>query len=85
MIRWGQAEYSESGARAAASAYRPDLYRAALGAANGPSEADIRPEGVAPDDRFMDGHVFDPGRIPEYVAAFPVRALAASNGTDEDA
>lgn len=85
MIRWGQAEYSEAGARAAASAYRPDLYRAALGAANAPAEADIRPEGVAPDDRFMDGHVFDPGRIPDYAAAFPVRALAASNGTDEDA
>ncbi|MBA3042531.1 MAG: ABC transporter substrate-binding protein [Rhizobiaceae bacterium] len=85
MIRWGQAEYSEAGARAAASAYRPDLYRTALGTASGPAEADIRPEGVAPNDRFMDGHVFDPSRIPDYVAAFPVRALAASNGTDEDA
>ena len=85
MIRWGQAEFSEDGARTAASAYRPDLYRAALGEAGAPADADIQVEGAASDDRFMDGHVFDPGTIPTYVAAFPVRALCSSNGTDEDA
>ncbi|MGO8227413.1 ABC transporter substrate-binding protein, partial [Rhizobium ruizarguesonis] len=31
MIRWGQAEISLNVARAAASAYRPDLYRTARG------------------------------------------------------
>ncbi|SSC65513.1 unnamed protein product [Ciceribacter selenitireducens ATCC BAA-1503] len=85
MIRWGQAEFSDDGARVAVSAYRPDLYRAALGSADGPADADVRLEGAAPDDRFMDGHVFDPSRIADYVAAFPVRALGASHGSDEDA
>lgn len=31
MIRWGQAEFSPAGVEAALSAYRPDIYRAALG------------------------------------------------------
>ncbi|WP_205621939.1 CmpA/NrtA family ABC transporter substrate-binding protein, partial [Rhizobium sp. Pop5] len=45
MLRWGQAEASLNHARAAASAYRPDLYRAALGDKNAPEDADIRIEG----------------------------------------
>lgn len=85
MIRWGQADFSEGGARTAAAAYRPDLYRAALGTANGPADADVRVEGVAPGDRFMDDHIFDPDRIAAYVAAFPVRAQGSSIGADEDA
>lgn len=85
MIRWGQAEFSEEGARMAASAYRPDLYRAALGAASGPEDTDIRVEGRAPDDRFMDGHVFDPQRIAAYVAGFPVRADGSTTGADDEA
>lgn len=85
MIRWGQADFSEGGARTAAAAYRPDLYRAALGTTNGPADADVRVEGVAPGDRFMDDHIFDPDRIAAYVAAFPVRAQGSSIGADEDA
>lgn len=41
----GQAEFSEAGVQAAVSAYRPDIYRAALGDANAPGDADIRIEG----------------------------------------
>ncbi|MGX5668015.1 CmpA/NrtA family ABC transporter substrate-binding protein [Rhizobium daejeonense] len=74
MIRWGQAEYSDVGAKAAASAFRPDLYRAALGSTGLPTDADIRTEGTAPEDRFMDGHVFDPTGIPAYVEGFAVRS-----------
>lgn len=70
MIRWGQAEFSEAGMRAAAGAYRPDLYRTALGA--GPTEPDIGIEGDRDGSRFMDGHVFDPSDIVGYVANFPV-------------
>jgi len=70
MIRWGQAEFSVDGSRAAASAYRPDLYRAALG--TGPSEPDIGIEGDSDSDRFMDGHVFDSWKLPDYVAGFGV-------------
>lgn len=73
MIRWGQASFSKAGMDAAASAYRPDLYRTALGDAAAPTDADIRIEGNSPIDRFMDGHVFDPARMDAYVAGFPVR------------
>ncbi|MGI2034067.1 CmpA/NrtA family ABC transporter substrate-binding protein [Rhizobium panacihumi] len=70
MIRWGQAEFSKHGVNSAASAYRPDLYRAALGA--GPDLADFGIEGLDGADRFMDGHVFDPADISGYVANFSV-------------
>ncbi|RSB81167.1 ABC transporter substrate-binding protein [Rhizobium pisi] len=84
MIRWGQAETSLNHARAAASAYRPDLYRAALGDENAPEDADIRIEGGDEGDRFMDGHVFDPTALPDYVAGFAVRsALPFACGSDE--
>lgn len=77
MIRWGQAEFNERGLRAAASAYRPDLYRAALG--TGPADADIGIEGERDGDRFMDGHVFDPSNIAAYIENFAVRSPLADN------
>ena len=84
MIRWGQAETSLNEARAAASAYRPDLYRRALGDANAPDDADIRIEGNDEGDCFMDGHVFDPAELPDYVASFAVKsALPFAPHSDE--
>ncbi|MFB2601559.1 ABC transporter substrate-binding protein, partial [Rhizobium phaseoli] len=84
MIRWGQAEASLNKARAAASAYRPDLYRTALGDENAPEDADIRIEGNDEGDRFMDGHVFDPTELPDYVASFAVKsALPFASHSDE--
>ena len=77
MIRWGQAEFSERGLRAAASAYRPNLYRAALG--TGPADADIGIEGERDGDRFMDGHVFDPSNIAAYIENFAVRSPLAND------
>ena len=71
MIRWGQATFSPEGVAAAAGAYRPDLYRAALGNAAAPDD-DLRIEGNDPGDRFMDGHVFDPRKLSEYVQGFSV-------------
>lgn len=75
MVRWGQAEMSLNNARAAASAFRPDLYRAALGPDSAPADADIRIEGGIDGDRFMDGHVFDPSRFADYVSGFAVRSV----------
>jgi two-component system, oxyanion-binding sensor len=77
MIRWGQAEFSETAMKAVASAYRPDLYRAALG--TGPTAADTSLEGTGDTERFMDGHVFDPLAIAAYVADFPVRSPASAH------
>lgn len=73
MIRWGQTDLSVAGLAAAASAFRPDIYRAALGSNAGPIDADIRVEGVTDGDRFIDGAVFHPARIAEYIAAFAIR------------
>lgn len=87
MIRWGQAAYSEEGADRAAAAYRPDLYRAALGAGRLPMPlADEKLEGLAAGssvattdgdlalapDPFIDGHSFDPAELRRYVAEFPI-------------
>jgi NitT/TauT family transport system ATP-binding protein len=84
MVRWGQAEMSLNNARAAASAYRPDLYRAALGPGSAPDDADIRIEGDADGDRFMDGHVFDPSQFADYVSSFAVRSVQSPpQGSDD--
>lgn len=88
MVRWGQVDRSEEAARRAAAAYRPDLYRAALGGTGAPIPLDpLKSEGhadgqtvqttggplrLAP-DAFIDGPAFDPARIGEYLAAFAIR------------
>ena len=74
MIRWGQVEFSSENLRRAQSAYRADLYTQALGtAAILPDEASVLP-GATPGDRFMDGRVFDPDRMQEYIQGFAVRS-----------
>jgi NitT/TauT family transport system ATP-binding protein len=82
MIRWGQVEFSEDGMRAAAAAYRPDLYRTALG--TGPAHPDIGIEGDRDGDRFMDGHVFDPSRMASYVANFAVGSSPAARADRDE-
>ncbi len=77
MIRWGQVQFSDERLGAVASAYRPDLYRAALG--TGPADDDIRIEGSLIDDRFMDGHVFDPSQMAAYIENFAVRTSLANH------
>ncbi|OLP60263.1 ABC transporter substrate-binding protein [Xaviernesmea oryzae] len=83
MIRWGQTSFSHAGLDAVLSAYRPDLYRAALGDQAPDTTQDLRAEGMEADDGFMDGHVFNPADIPAYVAAFPVRADTGLSFDDE--
>jgi NitT/TauT family transport system ATP-binding protein len=73
MIRWGQTDLSTAGLDAASSSFRPDIYRAALGQAAGPTYADIRIEGDTDGDRFIDGAVFDPARIADYIASFAIK------------
>ena len=76
MIRWGQVAYSDEGARRAASAFRPDIYRNALAGSLVPGDEDFRKEGEIPGDQFLDRHVFDPTDIASYVAGFAVRSDA---------
>jgi len=88
MVRWGQAAYSREGELAAASAYRPDIYRAAL-AGTGPSiptedakiEGNLAPISVPSTgggltlaaSPFIDGKVFDFRQIRDYVRSFEIR------------
>jgi NitT/TauT family transport system ATP-binding protein len=84
MVRWGQAPLSDDAQAKAAIAFRPDLYRHALGDSAAPDDGDRRIEGAEPSDRFVDGHVFDPQDIAGYVAGFAVRSSAnASPGPDD--
>ena len=77
MIRWGQTDLSSAGMTAAAAAYRPDIYRLALGANVAPLlDDDIRVEGALDGDRFLDGQIFDPLRMEDYIAGFAVKSAA---------
>lgn len=77
MIRWGQTEFSPEGLGRARSAFRPDLYRVALGRdAAIPDEASEK--GSRGYEGFMDGEPFDPGKIEAYVERFPVRSTSAA-------
>ncbi|WP_152095492.1 CmpA/NrtA family ABC transporter substrate-binding protein [Rhizobium dioscoreae] len=84
MIRWGQSAFSEQNMKMAASAYRSDLYRLALGSEASPDDADIRIEGGRDGDRFMDGHIFDPAEIAAYVAGFAVKTTSATQSLSDD-
>jgi ABC-type nitrate/sulfonate/bicarbonate transport system substrate-binding protein len=85
MIRWGQIDFTAAGAERAASAFRPDLYRLALGSAASPADSDIRIEGHEENDRFMDGHVFDPRDLQAYAARFEVRNGAVPYALTDEA
>ncbi|MDH6266181.1 ABC-type nitrate/sulfonate/bicarbonate transport system substrate-binding protein [Rhizobium sp. SG_E_25_P2] len=77
MIRWGQTSFAIEGLARAQSAFRPDLYRMALGAdASVPTDETER---SAPGyDGFMDGQRFDPENVEAYVQRFAVRSSAAA-------
>lgn len=74
MMRWGQAEFSGDNRAKAESAYRPDLYRNALGAEASTPDATEEAEMLS---AFMDGKPFDTADMAAYVARFPVRTDAA--------
>jgi len=74
MIRWGQTRFDADVVAKASSAFRPDIYRAALGLPDTLAANDLRVEGAMERDRFIDGMIFDPADISTYVAGFPVRA-----------
>lgn len=95
MARWGQAPLTPQAIERAASAYRPDLYRQALAGSSTPLPlADRKVEGspVAieiettagpmrlPAAPFLDGRAFEPDRIVDYVAGFPVTHPTSGSG-----
>ncbi|CDH46401.1 Nitrate transporter [Candidatus Contendobacter odensis Run_B_J11] len=91
MYRWGQLEQPANILQAAASIYRPDLYRQAAKALNLPYPTiEVKTEGshaagwtlneattpiAMGPDRFFDGGQFDPKKLGEYVTGFAVKNL----------
>ncbi|MEP7454009.1 CmpA/NrtA family ABC transporter substrate-binding protein [Phyllobacterium sp. SB3] len=67
MVRWRQIPYTPNAAALAGAAFRPDIYRNALGPQAGVPKLDSRVEGGTVQDSFLDGAVFDPDDIPAYL------------------
>jgi two-component system, oxyanion-binding sensor len=66
MVRWGQHAFSEVDARRAATAFRPDLYRAAL-----PGRADDLPDSRTEKAPAGGGPDFDPDTLAYEIASQP--------------
>jgi NitT/TauT family transport system ATP-binding protein len=84
MVRWGQVAYAPEAYRQVTSAFRPDLYRNALGSRADISVTDARIEGNAEGDVFIDGATFDPEDIRGYVASFPIRNTGSGTTDQSD-
>ncbi len=86
MVRWGQADLSDSGIHAATEAFRPDIFRRVFAGTDVPLPAtNAKVEGGLPEplaagsttgtlvlqgDGFFDQRVFDPDDIAGYLAGF---------------
>lgn len=84
MVRWGEVEHTPERAQAAAMAFRPDIYRAAMAPLRVPVPIDdskvegllTAPTAVAATqgtvtigpDGFFDGRTFDPADVDAYIA-----------------
>jgi two-component system, oxyanion-binding sensor len=67
MVRWGDVAHGVDNARRAEAAYRPDLYRAALGTmAAALPEQDSKQLGA---EDFFDRRPFDPAELEAYIAS----------------
>lgn len=91
MVRWGQVPYSAEAAATAASAFRPDIYRIALGNSASvpldPAKVEGQAGGAVVDttagastlapEPFLEGGAFDPADIPSYIGAFPIHTDSA--------
>lgn len=83
MIRWGQVPHTEENVATAASAYRPELYKLALG-----HDAMPAPEATAREragSQFVDGVGFDPADVVAYARSFPVRSGAFIGFSSDEA
>lgn len=83
MIRWGQVQGAETNVATAASAYRPDLYRLALGSAAIPVPEITARERAG--SQFLDGVAFDPAAIAAYADAFAVKSAVSARLSNDEA
>ncbi|QND50667.1 ABC transporter substrate-binding protein (plasmid) [Phyllobacterium sp. 628] len=84
MVRWGQVSHSLEKQERVMTAFRPDLYRNALGLRPDIPLEDMRIEGGTRDDGFIDGAVFDPENIPAYLQGFDVHNLERLSVDQDD-
>jgi ABC-type nitrate/sulfonate/bicarbonate transport system substrate-binding protein len=84
MVRWGQVAYSTEASKQVLSAFRPDLYRKALGLRSDIPLDDLRIEGGAMDDGFIDGAVFDPQDIPAYLGGVNIQTPAPESTMQDE-
>ncbi|MEO0883427.1 MAG: CmpA/NrtA family ABC transporter substrate-binding protein [Pseudomonadota bacterium] len=100
MIRWGDAPMNMDVDKVSVAAFRPDIYREAahgLGIAcpntnekreGSHSHAWLMTDATKPiafgPDRFIDGRIFDPNEVLEYVKGFQIRYAGSTRLGDSD-
>tara|TARA_R110000850_G_scaffold64116_3_gene144274 strand:+ start:58459 stop:59751 length:1293 start_codon:yes stop_codon:yes gene_type:complete len=101
MVRWGEAPADLDFESIARSAFQPDIYRGVATSMGIPCpDQDEKPEGAhshawllntasAPiafgPDRFLDGRIFDPADIENYIAGFDIRHRGSRLGERDEA
>lgn len=74
MVRWGQLDHAIDMKKTVESVYRPDLFAAAAKEVSYALPATgWKVEGKAVDNKFMDGSVFDPNKVVDYIYNAPIK------------
>ena len=74
MVRWGQLDHPIDMKKAVESVYRADLFAKAAKEVNYVIPATgWKIEGKAADNKFMDGSVFDPNKVVDYIYNAPIK------------
>jgi nitrate/nitrite transport system substrate-binding protein len=74
MVRWGQLDHPIDMKKAVESVYRADLFAKAAKEVNYAIPATgWKIEGKAADNKFMDGSVFDPNKVVDYIYNAPIK------------
>lgn len=74
MVRWGQLDHAIDMKKTVESVYRPDLFAAAAKEVNYTLPATgWKVEGKTADNKFMDGSVFDPNKVVDYIYNAPIK------------
>jgi nitrate/nitrite transport system substrate-binding protein len=74
MVRWGQLDHAIDMKKTVESVYRPDLFAKAAKEVNyALPTTGWKVEGKAADNKFMDGSVFDPNKVVDYIYNAPIK------------
>ncbi len=74
MVRWGQLDHAIDMKKTVENVYRPDLFAKAAKEVNYPLPVTgWKIEGKTADNKFMDGLVFDPNKVVDYIYSTPIK------------